>query len=104
MGQEKFDAATESAQAMAQQWAGMNVSMGGLAFRTILDGSAALLSLAGSQNVGQMIARQTRLMRTMTQSAKTAAKLSGATIHIARSGVKPVHGRATANARRLAKG
>jgi hypothetical protein len=103
MGQEKVEAGAASARAIATQLASANLNLGGIALRNMLDGSAALLALAGSRNVGQLMARQTRLMRTMTQSARTATKLSGATARIARSGIKPIHARATANARRLAK-
>lgn len=103
MGQEKFDAAAESAHAIAAQLAQMNVKLGERALRNMVTGTAALLSLASSRSVGQSILRQARLARSLSGSAGTATDLSAATIRLARRGLKPVHARATANARRLGK-
>jgi len=39
----------------------------------------------------------------MTQSAATTAQLSGAAARLAQRGLKPIHSRATANAKQLGK-
>jgi hypothetical protein len=103
MGQEKIDAASASMRAMAVQAAGMNARLGSLLLRDMVNGSAAWFSLAGSRTVGQAMARQTKLAQHVSKSAITAATLSNATARLAKTGMAPVHARATANARRLAK-
>ena len=61
------------------------------------------MSLAASRTAGQAMARQAKLVRTMTQSAATNAQLSGAAARLAQRGLKPIHSRATANAKRLGR-
>lgn len=103
MGQEKVEAATESARAIAAHLATVNLKLGARAFRHMTTGTAALMSLAASRSVGQSMARQAKLAKTLSRSAKTAFELSGSTARLAGRGLRPIHARATANARRLAK-
>ena len=103
MGQEKVEAGVESASAMAAQMMAMNPLLGPRAFRHMMAGAGALMSLAASRTAGQAMARHAKLVRTMTESAATAAQLSGATARLAQRGLKPIHSRATANAKRLGK-
>jgi hypothetical protein len=103
MGQEKVGAATESAYAIAAHLAMMNLKFGVRAFRHMVTGTAALMSLATSRSVGQSFARQAKLAQTVSRSAITACQLSDSTARLARRGLKPIHARATANARRLGK-
>jgi len=50
------------------------------------------------------LARQSRLVRdTMSHSAVASSKLSRSAMQMADRALKPIHSRATANARRLAK-
>lgn len=103
MGQEKIEAAVESASAMAAQMMRMNPLLGPRAFGRMMAGAAAVMSLAASRTAGQAMARHAKLVRTMRESATTTAQLSGATARLAQRGLKPIHARATANARRLGK-
>jgi methionine synthase I (cobalamin-dependent) len=103
MGQEKIEAAAESAQAMAAHMVKMNPQLGARAVRQMLTGATAIMSLAASRNAGQSLARQAKLVRAMARSATTASLLSGSAARLAQRGLKPVHARATANAKRLGK-
>ena len=103
MGQEKFDAAAESAHAIAAQLAATNLKFGARSLRNMVDRNGSANVADVDRNVTQSIARQARLARSLSGSARTATDLSAATIRLARRGLKPVHARATANARRLGK-
>jgi hypothetical protein len=103
MGQEKVEAATESARAIAAHLTTVNLKLRARAFRHMVTGTAALMSLATSRSVGQSITRQAKLAGTLSRSAITASELSNSTARLARRGLKPIHARATANARRLGK-
>ena len=103
MGQEKIEASVESASAMAAQMMAMNPLLGTWAVKDRMAVAAALTSLAASRTAGQAMARQVKLVRTMTQSAGATAKLSGAAARLAQHGLKPIHSRATANAKRLGR-
>jgi hypothetical protein len=103
MGWEKIDAAVDSAQAMTAQMMRLNSQLGARAVTQMLTGATAMMSLAASRTAGQSMARQAQLFRNVTRSATTAAQLSGSVARLARSGLKPIHARATANAKRLGK-
>ena len=103
MGQEKIEAGVESASAMAAQMMAMNPLLGARAVKHMMRGMAAVMSLAASRTAGQAMTRHAKLVRTMTQSAATTAQLSGAAARLAQRGLKPIHSRATANAKRLRK-
>jgi len=103
MGQEKVEAATQSAQAIAAQMAALSGTIGTRAFSHWMSGSAALMSLAASRSVGQFVTRQAKLAQAMSRSANTAFELADSTARLAGHGLKPIHARATANARRLGK-
>lgn len=103
MGQEKIEAGVESAIAIAAQMMTMNPLLGPRAFKHVMAGAAAVMSLAASRTTGQAMARHAKLVRTMTHSVATTAQLSGAAGRLTQRGLKPIHSRATANARRLSK-
>ncbi len=104
MGQEKIAAAAESAHAMALSWIRFNQRFGAIAFKQMLTGTAAIISLAASRTPGQSAARQTKLVRdTITHSAVATSQLSKSVARIAHRGLKPIHSRATGNAKRLGK-
>ena len=103
MGQEKLDAGVASASAMAAQLMTLNPLLGPRAVQHMMAGTAAFMSLAASRTAGQAMARHAKLVRTMTQSAATTTQLSSAAARLARRGLVPIHSRATANAKRLAK-
>jgi len=104
MGQEKIAAGAESAKAMALGWMCLNQQLGAIAFKQMLAGTASMLSLATSRTPGQSIARQTRLVGdTIAQAVATTSQLSKSTARLAHRGLKPIHSRATGNAKRLGK-
>jgi hypothetical protein len=103
MGQEKIEAGAQAARAMAAHMMTMNHAWGALAFRHLLHNSAAFMSLAGSRTPSQLIARQATLARALGQSALSMADVSKNATKLAHRGLKPIHAKATANARRLGK-
>jgi hypothetical protein len=103
MGQEKIEAASESARAMAEFVMTLNRQLGAQAFSQMLTGSKAMISLAASSSVGQSIERQGELVRTMTESAIAASQLPNSAGLLAHSAVTPIHSRTKANAKRLGK-
>jgi hypothetical protein len=103
MGQEKVEASAESARAMATHMTTMNMNRGMRAFSHMMNATTAFMSLAASRTPAQFVARQARLAETVARSALTAADLATSTARLAKRGLKPVHTRATANARRLRK-
>jgi hypothetical protein len=103
MGQEKIEAAAESARAMAEFVMTLNRQLGARAFSQMLTGSTAMISLASSRSIGQSIERHGELVRTMTESAITASQLPNSAGLLAHSAVKPIYSRTKENARRLGK-
>ncbi len=103
MGQEKIEAAAESVQAMTAQMMRTGPQLGVKAVQQMLSGAMALTTLATSRTPGQSMARQAKLVRTMTQSAAMGSQLTGSVARLAQRGLKPISSRATANAKRLGK-
>ena len=103
MGQEKIEAGAQSAQAMAAHMMAMSQPWGALAFRHILRSSAAFMSLASSRTPSQLIARQAALARALGQSTVSMADVSKNAVKLAHRGLKPIHAKAIANAKRLGK-
>jgi hypothetical protein len=103
MGLEKVEAASESAQAVAARWITMNLNLGASVFRHMVTGGAAVASLTASRDFGQFVTRQAKLVETMCRASVTAREWSESTARLADRGLKPIHARATANAKRLAR-
>jgi hypothetical protein len=103
MGQEKVEAATESALAIAARLTTMSGMVSVRAFGNMINANAALMSLAASRTSGQFFVRQAKLANAVSRSAVTASAWTGSAARLADSGLKPIHARATANARRLRK-
>ena len=103
MGQEKIEAGAQSAQAMVAHMMTLGQPWGALAFRHLLQNSAAFMSLASSRTPSQLIARQAALARALGQSAISTADVSENATKLAYRGLKPIHAKATANAKRLGK-
>ena len=104
MAQEKFDAASASAAAMAGQWLSIGGGFGIQVWHDLLQAGIAMLSLASSRTVQQSIDRQAELTRTLKRSAASASRLGTAGARVAHQGLQPIHAAATANARRLTRG
>ncbi|HEX6706101.1 MAG TPA: polyhydroxyalkanoate granule-associated phasin [Albitalea sp.] len=103
MGLEKVEAAGESLWAMGQHLTAMNMQLAMKAWQDMVAAGTAWMSLAGSRSLPQAMRRHGELARTVSASAKSASRLSDATARVARQGLKPIHSRATANAKRLRK-
>ena len=103
MGQEKVEAASASARSMTSHMVRANTQLGTRAVQQMLTGVTDIMALAASRTAGQSIARQAKLVRTMTRSAGTASQLSASAARLAQRGLNPIHSRATANAKRLGK-
>jgi hypothetical protein len=103
MGREKLEAASDSIQAMAKHMMTINQQIGAQAFGQMLTGATDMLSLATSRTASQALARQAELIRTLTRGAVSASHLSTSAARLTQSGLKPIHSRATANAKRLGK-
>lgn len=104
MGQEKIEAAAESLQAMALRMFSFNQQIGLMAWRQFMTGWTTFASLASSRTLPQTIKLQNDLWHNTMSHANSAVTHFGdalaKTIH---KGLTPIHSRATANARRLAR-
>jgi hypothetical protein len=103
MGLEKLEAAGESWWAMGQQLATMNWQLVMRAWQDVAAAGMAWLAFGSSRTLPQVMQRQLALTRTLAQSAQSASRLSHATARVAGKGLKPIHMRATANAKRLSR-
>lgn len=104
MGQEKIDAVAESAQAVAARMMLIPTQIGTIAFKQMMNGTSGIIALTTSPAVALSAKGQVELFRdAMTNSATIASQLSDSVAHLAHQGLKPIHTRATGNAKRLLK-
>lgn len=104
MGQEKVEAATESLQAITTRMIAMNAQLNALAFRQMLSGMSGVMSLLASPAMALSAKGQAALLQNaIRNSTRLAAQLSGSMARIAHHGLRPIHSRATGNAKRLLK-
>lgn len=103
MGLEKVEAAGESAWAMAEQMGRTQLDLGLKAWQDMAQAGAAWMSVASSRSLPQALAKQSHLMNSVTRSVQSAQRLSDATARLTSRGLKPVHQKATANAKRLGR-
>jgi len=102
MGQEKLAAAAESTAAMTASMLEMNLEFGFLMMKQSMAAASSMLSLSASRTAGNAFQRQVKLIGNATsQSAANLSRLSGSTARLAQLGLKPIHSRATSNAKRL---
>jgi hypothetical protein len=103
MWREKVEASAQSAQAMASHLMTWNQQLGAQAFNNLLRSTSAFMALVNSRTPGQLFARQAALARALGQSAVSMADVSKSATKLAHRGLKPLHAKATANAKRLGK-
>lgn len=108
MGQEKFEAVAESAQAIALRMFKMNQDIGALLLRQMMAAAGSWLASganrAGMQSTLKSSSLQAEIMRNaIKNSADLNAQIMRSLAHVAQQGLRPVHTRATANARRLGR-
>ncbi|HEX6364045.1 MAG TPA: polyhydroxyalkanoate granule-associated phasin [Albitalea sp.] len=103
MGFEKVEAAGESLWAMGQHVLMANTQVWTRAWQDAVASTTAWMSCSGSRTLPQLLERQLEVAQALSQSARSAARLSDAAAHLVDKGLKPIHARATANARRLGR-
>ena len=102
MGQEKIEAAGAAAQAMAVHMLAGQPELGIQAFSQMMTGVNDMLAVGTSRTPDELIERQAKLMQTLTEAALSATQLALPAVRLAEAGLRPIHAKATANARRLA--
>lgn len=102
MGHEKLAAASESSAAMVNQLHTTQFALINRAVQEWLSGAVAFFSLATSVTPAQILTHAKALGNAATRSAATVSQLSSAGARIMQRGLKPIHAKATSNARRLA--
>jgi hypothetical protein len=104
MGQEKIEAAAESIQAVALRMFSMNQQVGLIMFRQMASMWGSLISLAGSRTLPQMLKAYNDIMNNMmSRTASSMTQLGDSVARTMHKGLTPIHSRATANAKRLAR-
>jgi hypothetical protein len=102
MGHEKLEAASESGAAIVNQLHTTQFALTNRAVQQWLGGAVALFSMATSVTPAQILTHAKALASAATRSAATVSQLSSAGARIVQRGLKPIHAKATSNARRLA--
>lgn len=103
MGQEKVEAVIESQQAMGVRLISMCQQAGALLFRQWMDAASSVMGLAFSRDLAQSASKHNALMQTgQANLAALFSHWSQAVAGLAHHGLKPIHSRATSNAKRLA--
>jgi len=104
MSEEKVAAAVESTQAMAQGIFKLGQELAVMTGRQMLAGVPLMMSLATSATPRQSAVRQTNLARAgLANAAEANSRIAASIPRIARKGIRPLHSKATANRKRLAK-
>jgi len=103
MGSEKIKAATQSGAAVATRLQSANYQLMARGWQQWLTNIGAMTALASSGTFGEALSRQSRLMHSLARSGPTHARLSSDAARLLSAALDPVHGAATANARRLAR-
>ena len=104
MGQEKIDAITESLQEIALRMLSLNQQLGLAAFQALMSSGSSLISLFNSRTLPQTFkAQNDMLQNTMSHAPSTMTQLGESFAKTMHKGMTPIHSRATANARRLAR-
>lgn len=104
MGQEKIEAAGESMMALSTRMFAANQQMGALMLRQMTAGAGSAFMLATIRTLAQSTRINAELAgRAWANSGAVANQLARSGADVLHHGMKPVHARATANAKRLAK-
>lgn len=102
MSQEKLDAANESNAAMAHELGTRQVALLGHAVQHWFGSVGALFALAVATTPAEAIERHGKWVDAATRSAAVVSQISSASARVVQRGLKPIHAKATSNARRLA--
>lgn len=102
MGQEKIEAAAESALAAGMRMMALNQQIGTMVRRQWIGGAGGAFALVMQPALALSGRRQAALLRAaMLNSGALASKLANSAAQVAQHALRPVHARATGNARRL---
>jgi hypothetical protein len=102
MVHEKISAVSESGTAVANQLHTTGYGLFNRAVRQWFGGAAALAGLATSLTPAEALAQGNRLLDLGARATVTASQMSSAGARVIQRGIKPIHAKAVANARRLA--
>jgi len=103
MGSEKLKAAAESGLAVATRLQSANYQLIARGWQQWWSSMGALMTLASSRTFGEVLARQNRLFNSLARSHRSHSQLSGDAARLMGAALKPIHGAATANAKRLGR-
>jgi hypothetical protein len=104
MSEEKVAAAVESAQVMTQGMFKLGQDLAVMAGKQMLAGVPLMMSLATSTTPRQSAERQSNLARAgMANAAQANSRIASAVPRIAHKSLAPIHSKASANRKRLAK-
>jgi len=104
MGSEKIAASADAWQGLAAQMTRLNLELGSRWFAQALAATSSLTSLAGSRSIGQALGHQSALVQNaVSLGIAESSRLSRSAARLAHAGLKPLHRRATGNARRLGR-
>ncbi len=101
MGQEKLAAASESGTAIVNQMHTTGYALLNRSVRHWLSGATAWAGLATSVTPAQAAVHSHELFNAGHRAIATATQVSSASARVVQRGLKPIHAKATANARRL---
>jgi len=101
MVSEKIDASVESGQRMGLHLMQLHADTGALTLAQLMAGTSAAFALAGSRTPQQVLNRQAAFVRAMTAPLSSSLRWSNHGATLAQHGLRPIHARALANAKRL---
>jgi hypothetical protein len=101
MSREKSEAAAESIQAMGSGLVSLSMALAMDTSKHIWATSAAAAALASSRSSTQWLECQTALLKVAVASPANPLQLASSTTRVVQESLAPIHGRATANAKRL---
>ena len=104
MSEEKVAAAVESAQVMTQGMLKLGQNLAVMAGKQMLAGVPLMMSLATSTTPRQSAERQGNLVRAgLANAAQANSRIASSVPRIAHKSLAPIHSKASANRKRLAK-
>ncbi len=101
MSREKSEAANESLQAMGSGFIGLSMGLAMATSKHIWATSAAAADLASSRSAAQWLEHQAALVKVAAASPANPLQLASSATRVVQESLAPIHGRATANAKRL---
>jgi len=101
MSREKSEAVSESVQALGSGFVDLGLALAMDTSKHIWATSAAAAELASSRSTTQWLECQAALLKVASASPANPLQLASSTTRVVQESLAPIHGRATANAKRL---